>query len=453
MWLKRFFRRLLFFIAGLLSLFLLVLLFTVVPVDRTSYKQLPFYSEMKARLDSLHSADVKETSGVFTVGYNVENLVPPFPVATAGYGNRRGQNYTAIHDSIYVRSLVIDNGNQKVAIVSADLLIIPPAVTRALGEKLSTIGYSLKNIYLNATHTHNSIGNWGEGAAGLVYGSYEDSVVQFIADKIVKSIRAASANGVRSRFSYGTIAVPDAVRNRIDGVNGKVDSLLRVVEILRDDSSRLAMVIFNAHPTCLFSKDLELSRDYPGEVVDKIENNGYAFAMFLSGAVGSHGCNPPEYGKPCLTWMADEIVTKFNELRPSMIISKDSTLSFVRLPLALGEPQIKIARDWRLRPWVFKRALGEYQPFINALRLGEVVFLGTPCDFSGELTAAIDSAASVYHKHAVVTSFNGQYIGYITNDVYYDNPHYETRLMNWYGPGNGRYLSESLVRLFATVAD
>jgi hypothetical protein len=40
----------------------------------------------------------------------------------------------------------------------------------------------------------------------------------------------------------------------------------------------------------------------------------------------------------------------------------------------------------------------------------------------------------------MVTSFNGGYIGYITPVKYYDVDHYETRTMNWYGPGTGEYI-------------
>ena len=79
--------------------------------------------------------------------------------------------------------------------------------------------------------------------------------------------------------------------------------------------------------------------------------------------------------------------------------------------------------------------------------MGNVILMGTPCDFSGELTEEIRSAARRQGFHAIVTSFNGHYIGYITADKYYDRSHYETRLMNWYGPGNGAYLTESLLEL------
>ncbi len=78
--------------------------------------------------------------------------------------------------------------------------------------------------------------------------------------------------------------------------------------------------------------------------------------------------------------------------------------------------------------------------------------LGTPCDFSGELTPAIDVVANQRGLRTMVTSFNGTYIGYITLDKHYDVNHYETRLMNWYGPGNGSYLSECLIDMLEALS-
>ena len=85
--------------------------------------------------------------------------------------------------------MVIDNGVQRVAIVSADLLIIPPTVTALLEKELPGVGFTLDNTYLGASHSHNSIGNWGKGVMGLIYGSYDDAIVQFIAEKIISSIQ------------------------------------------------------------------------------------------------------------------------------------------------------------------------------------------------------------------------------------------------------------------------
>ena len=431
-----------FLLLGLLVFFVAILL----PVDRTPYKQKEFYNTMIARLDTLSTVEIPEPAHAIKVGYSKINLTPAQRTATAGYGNRRGKKYDVIHDSVYVRCIVLSNGQEKVAIVSADLLIIPPTVTTVLNQRLPSIGFSLSNTYLNATHTHNSIGNWGEGAASFIYGSYNDSIVQFIADRIVTSIQKAEIDLVKTQLKSGHVSVGNVVRNRLARGEGKVDSLLHIVEFQRDDSIKLVMTVFNAHATCLFSKDLNLSRDYPGVLVDELESQGYDFAMFLSGAVGSHACNPPEFGKPCIDWMGMRLSEKVVSSRLLLKPIADSTIFMKRVPLALGDPQFKVSQDWRVRPWVFKALLGEYTPYITTLRVGTILMLGTPCDFSGELTEAIREIGAEKSFHTIITSFNGHYIGYITEDRYYDRSHYETRLMNWYGPGNGAYLTECLSR-------
>jgi neutral ceramidase len=123
----------------------------------------------------------------------------------------------------------------------------------------------------------------------------------------------------------------------------------------------------------------------------------------------------------------------------------------VRIPLELGEAQFRVAQEWRLRPSVFHWMAGQDHPYLTALRIGSVIMLGTPCDFSGELSSGIDSLAHAKDFHTIITSFNGGYIGYITHDKYYEIDHYETRLMNWYGPGNGAYVSEAMQRLLECV--
>ncbi len=450
--LRRLFRYVLYFLSAVVTLIVVFFLIGVAPIDRDSYKEKPFYPKMLSHLDSLSTTTPELPTGTLHAGYAVVNLTPAFPVSTAGYGKRRGKEYTAVHDSIFVRSVVLDNGKNKVAIVSADLLIIPPAVTAILPEKLQRIGFSLDNVYLNATHTHNSIGNWGERITTLIYGSYKDTVVNFIAERIALSIQEAASDLKQVSMRYGEFSVASAVRHRIAGSNGHVDDKLRAIELTRTDSSRMVMVSYNAHPTCLYARDLELSRDYPGVLVDRLEREGYDFAMFLSGAVGSHGCNPPEYGKPCLNWMSDEIYSGFQEVRIAMQPVRDSTLAMVRIPLELGDPQFKISQNWRLRSWVFRALLGESKPNLTALRVGNVLMLGTPCDYSGELREPIDSVVSLHGGHAIITSFNGHYIGYITADQYFDSAHYETRLMNWYGPGNGQYVTDCLVSLAETMS-
>ena len=132
---------------------------------------------------------------------------------------------------------------------------------------------------------------------------------------------------------------------------------------------------------------------------------------------------------------------------------KDSSLVMKRVPLLLGDPQVKISGDWKLRTWMFRSAFGEYDHFLTVLRIGDVVMLGAPCDFSGEFSASLDSTAREQNLKAIVTSFNGGYIGYVTPEKYYDVNHYETRLMNWYAPGTGEYIKKCMEKLMIAVSD
>lgn len=435
-------------VAGFLALFIAI---SVAPVDRTPVQRLESYEVMMKRLDTIDVA-IAPAEKPLSVGYGKINITPGEPVATAGYGKRRGKRYHTVHDSIFVRALVVDNGGTRVAIVSADLLIIPPTVTRVLESKLAAIGFSLDNTYMGATHSHNSIGHWGEGATRLIYGPYEDSVVHFIGDAIVESIREAADNLLPSVLKSGAIAIPGAVKNRlIDG--GREDPFLRVVEVHRSDSSKLVMMSYAAHATCLSQSTLELSRDYPGVLVDELESRDYAFAMFLAGSVGSHKGAAPDNDWSCMAWMANEISADFFAHRQTLQVVADPAIVMRRVPLALSSPQVKISRDWKVRAWLFRSAFGEYNAFLTVLRIGDLVMLGAPCDFSGEFSASLDSLANEQGMHAMVTSFNGGYIGYLTPTAYYDMNHYETRLMNWYAPGTGDYVRDCLGKLMIAVSD
>ncbi len=435
-------------LASLAAAVFLMIILSISAIDRSiDYKVL--LDTMNARINAVDAAPVIPAGG-FTIGYSKVNLTPKEPRATAGYGKRLGKVYKSVHDSIYVRSLVIDNGIQRVAIVSADLLIIPPTVTALLKQQLPEVNFTLDNTYLGATHSHNSIGNWATGATSLMYGMYEVSVVQFIADKIKASILQASKNMLPATAGIDSVAIPDGVRNRIHD-DGPVDPLLRMISIERSDSTRLLIASYTAHATCLFSRDIELSGDYPGKLTEILESKGYNFAMFMAGAVGSHKPKAPEGGWACVDWMAEKVAA--NVLKARFQPMKNNFLEMHRVPLALPEPQAKVSEEWRLKPGLFKVAFGDFPSFITVLRFGDAVMLGTPCDFSGEFNFALDSLAATTQVFPIVTSFNGGYIGYLTPEKYYDIDHYETQLMSWYGPGAGEFVKESLETLLLSVAD
>ena len=77
-------------------------------------------------------------------------------------------------------------------------------------------------------------------------------------------------------------------------------------------------------------------------------------------------------------------------------------------------------------------------------RLDDVVWISTPCDFSGELSLGIKDFFRAKNADAVVTSFNGDYVGYIIPSRYYHLSGYEPRVMSFFGPNMPHYFDEMI---------
>ncbi len=434
-------------IVSIIGLILLFVLVSIIPLDRTPYKDRPSYTEMQRVLQTLDTFSIPQPVHHFYSGFSKENITPPFVTSIAGVGLRK-LKYTAVHDSIYARCIVIDNGTHPIALVSLDMLIFPPKLRDALEVKLPSVGFTLENTYLSVTHTHSSIGNWGEHLVGELYtGPYEEKLIDFLSDRIILGIKKANGDKQSSEIKIGSVAVPDLLFNRLADEAGTIDSILHIIEIKREDSTSLLLTSFTGHATCATGSNTELSRDYPGVLVDQLEASGYTFAMFMAGAVGSHGCKRGDSGWEKVNSVGLYVAERLLNHKDKLKTVSDSALAMIRIPLSLDEPQLKISKDWRVRPWLYRALLGEYPSYLTGLRIGNQIMLGTPCDFSGELTSPFYEKASSRGFEVMVTSFNGSYVGYITRDEFYDRDHYETRLMNWYGPGNGAYFSGNMMHL------
>ncbi|WP_353722124.1 hypothetical protein [Dyadobacter sp. 676] len=142
--------------------------------------------------------------------------------------------------------------------------------------------------------------------------------------------------------------------------------------------------------------------------MDSLEKGRYNFAMYMAGAVGSMG--PIEKG----TDDFDEVKNQAFGVQNALLSpdtkkedSKNSIVETVTLPLPLREPSPRLTMNIVLRPWAFKKAFGEYPVFVKALRMGNILMVGMPCDFSGELTAPLDAYAKKKGLNLIVTSFNG----------------------------------------------
>jgi neutral ceramidase len=415
-------------------------------IDHTPFQQSDYYRHTLAKL---HDTPLQITeAGKLQVGWAKVNITPPTGTPLAGYGKRRGLRYREVHDSVWVRSFVFDNGQAEAVIVALDMLLAPMPVAAALEKEYAALGLKPEQVYLTATHTHSSFGGWGEKLAGfLIAGNHNEQVVRETTARIVQSIRLAQQAKQPARIGYGTAYAQHLVRNRLTGSESARDTTIRFLKIEQASGSTAVLTTFAAHPTILPSMDPVLSRDYPGELVDQLEKS-VSFAAFAAGAVGSQAVVAP-HGDTFESSQAvgQQLAAAIKAELGSVALSDTATIGFTRLPLQLPDPEWRLNTTHSFAPFLFHGLFGEYPAYVSSLQLGNTIFLGVPADYSGELLPVLEERAAQQKQHVILTSFNGGYIGYITPDTHYPLKKYETRAMNFYGPQNGGYFTDILLRM------
>ncbi|MFC2187871.1 neutral/alkaline non-lysosomal ceramidase N-terminal domain-containing protein [Fulvivirgaceae bacterium LMO-SS25] len=438
-------------LAYILISLLAIVLAVLRPIDRDPIEDEPFYTEMMQRMAGFELADMaNDDTNPLQVGWASVNITPDEPELLIGY-KPRGP-YVEVHDSIFVRSLLIDNGAIKVAIVSMDLLLVPPALVQYLEQQLSTINFDINNIYFTATHTHTSIGAWLNSFAGqFIAGNFDPKRIEWLGDKIIESIEQARATKSAGAIGFQKIETQGLVEHRLDKPSKDIDESLRIIRVNKENGERGIWVTFSAHPSLISKNTHVLSGDYPAAMLQDLKEGGFDFAMFSAGMVGSH--RPKEYGLFDIEFLEDYGSKLANIIIDNLdSASFDSTagIAIQKLSLSLPKSQMRLTKEIGVRDWIFTLAMGELDAEIKILQIGDILMLGMPSDFSGELSVngQFDKLAIDNDRHLMITSFNGDYIGYITDDSNYDTSvKDEVRSLNWVGPYMGAYFTKVVTEI------
>ena len=437
-------------IFSILGILLIIFLLLLSPVDRTHVHETNYYQKAMTTLDSLKKYRINTEGDYLKVGWAKTNMTPSYSVPLSGYGSREGALSIGVHDSLWVRGFVFDNGNMKTALITLDALLVPPSITFVLRDRLPEIGFSLENVFLSATHTHCSVGAWGDSwIANKFAGEFDPKIVNDVTKAILNTIKNAEKNVEDAKIGFSKYKAKKLVKNRLVGNRGIVDPWFRVVKIQKESGKIALITSFSAHATCLSGREMRFSRDYPGALVDSLETLPQVdFAAFCAGGVGSHRPDSGGFSKyKRIAWLASNLKNKVSSDYLDIPVNAELNVDAFQFNIPLREPHWRIGTNWRFRPWVFYLLFEPTPHYISILRVGDIILVGTPCDFSGELIPEIEYVTEPNGLDLIGTSFNGGYVGYITKDSWYDLHEYETFIMNWFGPNNGTYFVEIIQKL------
>ena len=193
-------------------------------------------------------------------------------------------NFKGVLDDIYVRSVVVDNGQTRAALVSVDAGAIPTALyTRVSTRAAQELGIPPAQLLLSATHTHSVPFRLGGD----------------IEAKIMQSLRESVAHLQPARVEWGTgVSYINVNRDRVDpatnrwwegpNYDGTSDKTVAVVRFESLAGEPIAVYAnYAVHGVLTGTLDL-ISGDIPGATSRYVEESlgGNAVALWTSGAAG-----------------------------------------------------------------------------------------------------------------------------------------------------------------------
>ena len=220
-------------------------------------------------------------------------------VYLAGFGQKRLA--TGKHDDLWARTIVLEQGATRIAIVSIDVIgYYSEASYYGLNHVWKYLDPKLgvQEILLASTHSHegpDTIGAWGHGA--LNDGKYP-KYLRFLDQQIAKSIEQASRNIQPARLK---LAVTNAsASTRLAGLQTRTggrppkffDEELRVMQFVHAgigarNKTIATLINWNTHPESMEDKNTMLTSDFCHSIRETVEASLGGTAVYINGAIGA----------------------------------------------------------------------------------------------------------------------------------------------------------------------
>ena len=240
------------------------------------------------------------------VGFSTVNINPPLGIDILGYYKKR--NARGFLDDLNVKTLLIESGNKKIALISVDTCLIGESSYQKFVSAIEKeTDLSKNDVFLAATHTHTGpyiVPTMDFDGDIKTVEKYE----QFMGERIVDSVKLALLDLQEARMGYitgyapervayirrykmkdgSTMTCPPVNSPEIDHPLGTLDQRVHVLRFDRKQSESIVLVNYGLHSDTI-GGDL-ISADWPGWMSKTIEKalDGTK-CIFFTGAQGDVG--------------------------------------------------------------------------------------------------------------------------------------------------------------------
>jgi len=212
-------------------------------------------------------------------GAAVIDITPGVGIAMGGYGARQGVS-AGIHDPLFVRTLVLDDGATRLVLAVCDLVGVPAELVeqaRALIEQ--ECGIPQENVCVSATHTHSGPLLRTEGV---------EDYVAVTARKICGSVQVALGAMRPVTLKVGTAEVTTISQNRRHP-DQPIATTATVLLAAPEGGAPPAATLVNyaCHATVLEHDNLLYSADFPGAMTRAVERAVGGIGIYMQGTAGN----------------------------------------------------------------------------------------------------------------------------------------------------------------------
>lgn len=221
-------------------------------------------------------------------GFHRVDITPPLGAPLAGFAARGGP-CAGVHDELYARALVLDDGRRPLVFVAVDVLALSAELVRDLRERIRRrTAIDPAGVMVSATHTH---------AGPITMRAFcqpDERMEPAYGERFTAAIEDAVATAwdrrAAARVGVGSGRVTGIGVNRRSPDGLPVDDEIGIVKV-EDGAGRVRAVLVNfaCHPTVLGPDNLLATGDFPAYMVRRVEESlgPGTFAMFVNGAEGN----------------------------------------------------------------------------------------------------------------------------------------------------------------------
>jgi len=389
-------------------------------------------------------------------GAAANKITPTKQVFLAGYAPNR-PNTGGVHDDIWARAVVVQVGQERLAIVVCDLLGLLRDDAQKIRQRVKSV--PPERVMVLCTHVHSApdtIGLWGPSPT---QSGRDEEYVQFVIETAARTVDEAA-----SRLQPATVGF---AKTTIEGVayNFRVEKILdteaAVMQFRSKEDGKVIATLTNfaCHPEVLNND--QLTADFCHWYYQTVESKVGGVALFANGALGgmiSPAPNPDPNVPKGRDWARAERYGTIIANRALEAIANARFTDEVRLEhrattytVSLENERFRLALAAGIIPQGPSFANGTITTESHLIRLGDAVMFTMPGEVLPNLGILLKRRLAPYGDPVFLFGLANDELGYILSDADYYLDLYSYERSMSVGPEIGPAMLQAARQLMAQL--